>query len=146
MDTLAVTSVTNFILASEMFFLAGMMIRTPKGRFSAAWFWGGALFALASSALIGGIDHGFVEPAGLSRYVIQRPNWIVVGLATFCVLLAAGRQFLAPRLRGPVLAIGAVQALGVDVWRPLDRNGLYHVISVVGVVFMYWGWQRLKVV
>lgn len=205
MDTLAITSITNFILASELFFLAGMMVKTPKARFSAAWFWSGAMLALASSALIGGIDHGFVEPAGLSRYFIQRPNWIVVGLATFAILMAAARQFLGPRWQRPVLVVGAiqfvvyavavllvddfrivivnyapvmlllivlsvrglrqgtgswqmivgivvllaasaVQALHVDVFSPLDRSGLYHVISMVGVVFMYWGGQRLKVV
>jgi hypothetical protein len=205
MDTLAITSITNFILASELFFLAGMMIRTPKARFSAAWYWGGAMLALATSALIGGIDHGFVEPAGLSRYLIQRPNWIVVGIATLCMLLATGRQFLAPRWQSPMLVVGVaqlavyvaavlligdfrivileyvpamvlllalsirglqdgtgswpmiagvvlllaasvVQALGVDTFTPLDRSGMYHLISMVGVVFMYLGGQRLRVV
>ena len=204
MGTLAITSITNFILASELFFLAGLMVKTPKARFSAAWFWGGAMFALASSALIGGIDHGFVEPADLSRYFIQRPNWIVVGVATFCMLLATARQFFPPRWQRPALILGtiqlivyaiavllvddfrivivnyvpvmlllllmsvrglkhgtgswqmvvgilvllaasAVQALDVDVFSPLDQNGLYHVISIVGVLFMYWGGQRLKV-
>ena len=204
MGTLAITSITNFILASELFFLAGLMIKTPKARLSAAWFWGGAMFALASSALIGGIDHGFVEQAGLSRYFIQRPNWIVVGVATFCMLLATARQFFPPRWQRPVLVLGtvqlvvyaiavllvgdfrvvivdyvpvmlllllmsvlglrrgtgswqmvvgilvllaasAVQAARVDVLSPLDRDGLYHTISMVGVVFMYWGGQRLRV-
>ena len=205
MGTLAITSITNFILASELFFLAGLMVKTPKARFSAAWFWGGAMLALASSALIGGIDHGFVEPAGLPRSFIQRPNWIVVGLATFCMLLATARQFFPRRWQRPALILGAiqlivyavavllvddfrvvivnyapvmlllllmnviglkrgagtwqmvvgilvllaasaVQALDVDVLRPLDQNGLYHVISIVGVLFMYWGGQRLKVI
>jgi hypothetical protein len=204
MGTLAITSITNFILASELFFLAGLMVKTPKARFSAAWFWSGAMFALASSALIGGIDHGFVEPAGLSRYFIQRPNWIVVGAATFCMLLATARQFFPPRWQRPALILGtiefivfaiavllvgdfrivivnyvpvmlllllmsirglkdgtgswqmiagvlvllvasAVQALDVDLLNPLDQNGLYHTISIVGVLFMYWGGQRLKV-
>ena len=67
MDTLAVTSITNFILASEIFFLAGLQLAAPKARFSAAWFWGGAMFALGTSALLGGIDHGFIEAAGRSR-------------------------------------------------------------------------------
>ena len=204
METLAITSITNFILASELFFLAGLMVKTPKARFSAAWFWGGAMFALASSALIAGIDHGFVEPADLSRYFIQRPNWIVVGVATFCMLLATARQFFPSRWQRPALILGsielivyaiavllvgdfrvvivnyvpvmlllllmsvrglkhgtgswqmivgvvvllaasAVQALGVDLFNPLDQNGLYHMISIVGVLFMYWGGQRLKV-
>jgi hypothetical protein len=205
MGTLAITSITNFILASELFFLAGLMVKTPKAHFSAAWFWGGAMFALALSALIGGIDHGFVEPAGLSRYFVQRPNWIVVGVATFCMLLATARQFFPPRWQRPALILGtiqlvvyaiavlqvgdfrivilnyapvmlllllmsvrgltrgtgswqmvvgvlvllaasAVQALHVDVFNPLDQNGLYHAISFVGVLFMYLGGQRLKVI
>ncbi|MBP1705614.1 MAG: putative hydrolase [Chloroflexi bacterium] len=204
LGTLAITSITNFVLAGELFFLAGLMVRTPKARFSAAWFWAGAMFALACSALIGGIDHGFVEPAGMPRYLVQRPNWIVVGVATFCMLLATARQFLAPRWQQPVLVLAAVQlaayalgvllvddfrlvivnyvpvmlflllmsvlglrngtgswqmvagilvlltasavqALDVDVLTPLDQNGLYHLISMVGVLFMYWGGQRLKV-
>jgi hypothetical protein len=203
MDTLAITSITNFVLAAELFFLAGLTVRTPKARFSAAWFWGGAMFALAVSALLGGIDHGFVEPAGLDRFAIQRPNWIVVGIATFFVLLATSRQFLPASWQGPVLALGAlqlalyvlavvavgdfrvvildyapvmllllalsirgsrartgswsmivgvvllltasvVQALRVDTLEPLDHDGLYHVISMVGVLFLYWGGQRLE--
>jgi Family of unknown function (DUF6962) len=203
MDTLALTSITNFVLAAELFFLAGLMVKTPKVRCSAAWFWGGAMVALASSALLGGIDHGFVEPAGLSRYLIQRPNWIVVGVATFCMLMATARQFFPSRWQRPVLIVGlvqlglytvavllvedfrvvivnylpvmllllalsilglrrgtgswqmiagivvllaasAIQGLGVDVPGPLDQDGLYHLVSMAGVLFMYWGGQRLE--
>lgn len=204
MDTLAITSVTNFVLAAELFLLAGMMVRTPKARFSAAWFWAGAMLALATSALLGGIDHGFIEPAGLNRYLIQRPNWIVAGVATACMLLATSRQFLAPRWQGPMLALAVtqlvvyailvlrmddfrvvivnylpvlllllvlsirstrhgpgswpmvagiilllaasiVQASHVAAFNPLSADGLYHLVSMVGVVFMYLGGQRLKV-
>jgi hypothetical protein len=109
MDTLAITSITNFILASELFFLAGLMVMFPKARFSAAWFWGGALFALALGALLGGIDHGFVEPADLPRYAIQRSNWIVLGVTTFCMLLATSRQFFPPSWQLPVLVLGMIQ-------------------------------------
>lgn len=204
MDTLAITSVTNFILAGELFFLAGLMVRTPRARFSAAWFWAGAMLALAASALIGGIDHGFIEPAGLSRFWVQRPNWIVVGLVIFCMLLATARQFLAPGWQRPVLALATIQLLAyailvlqvenfgivianylpvmllllvlsisgtrygegswpmvagillllvasivqvlrIDMFSPVSGDGLYHLISMAGVVFMYWGGQRLKV-
>lgn len=203
MDTLAVTAVTNFVLASELFFLAGLMVRTPKARFSAAWFWAAAMTALATSSLLGGIDHGFVEAAGLSRYPIQRSNWIVFGVVTFCTLLATARQFLPPRWLRAVLVIASIQlvvyvvavllvgdftvvvasyapvvllllalsirGLGdgtgswpmvigvvvllvatavqvgkVDLAGPLDGNGLYHVIAIAGVPFLYWGGQRLR--
>ncbi len=97
MDRLAITSITNFLLAAELFFVAGMMVRTVKARFTPAWFWAVAVTALAASSLLGGIDHGFVEPAGLDRYWIQRPNWLVMGVMTFCTLQAAGGQFLPAR-------------------------------------------------
>lgn len=204
MDTLAITSITNFVLAGELFFLAGLMVKTAKARFSAAWFWAGAMLALATSALLGGIDHGFVEPAGLDRYLLQRPNWLVVGLVTFFTLLATARQFLSPRWQRPVLILAAtqlvvyaiavllvgdylvvivnyapvvllllalsvrglrdragswqmvvgivvlltattVQALNVDVLSPLENDGLYHVIAIVGAPFLYLGGQRLDV-
>jgi hypothetical protein len=204
MDRLAITAITDVILASELFFLAGMMVRTPKARGSAAWFWAAGMLALATSALLGGIDHGFVESAGLDRFVIQRGNWMIVGIAMTCVLLATARQFLSaarqprvaviavvqyivyvvavvvigeylvviawsaavlllllglsvrglPRGTGSwtmivgvllVLIASVAQALRVDVLAPLDHDGLYHLISMVGVVFLYLGGQRLQV-
>jgi hypothetical protein len=44
-----------------------------------------------------------------------------------------------------LLAASLVQRLEVDVSILLDHDGLYHLISMVGVVFMYLGGQRLKV-
>jgi hypothetical protein len=43
-----------------------------------------------------------------------------------------------------LFAASAVQALAVDVFSPLDRNGLYHVICMAGVVFLYAGGRHLK--
>jgi hypothetical protein len=202
MDTLAVTSITNFALAAEIFFLAGMMVRTPKARLSPAWFWGGAMLALATSALLGGIDHGFVEAAGQDRFAIQRSNWLVMGVAVLFLVLATARQFFGPRWQRrldllaflqimvyvvAVFAIGefevvvvssgaamvlllaasiaglpsgrgswemvvgvllllvasAAQGLEVDPDGPLSPSGVYHVIAMVGVPFMYLGGQRL---
>jgi hypothetical protein len=37
------------------------------------------------------------------------------------------------------IAASAVQALGVDAFSPLDRNGLYHVILMIAVVFLFLG-------
>lgn len=50
--------------------------------------------------------------------------------------LAAGLLILA--------AASAVQASGFDALTPLDRNGLYHIISMIGVVFLYRGGRRLQ--
>jgi hypothetical protein len=203
MSSLAFTSITNFILAAEALFLAGTLAGIPKARFSAAWYWTGTLLLLGLGALIGGIDHGFIEPSNQPRYFIQRADWIVLGAMTFCVLTATAKQFFPPRVQRIVLVLGAIQfvantivvllvdsflavtlnyapvmilllsmnsvrlksgagswqmsagilvlfaatgiqALGVDYFSPLDHNGLYHLATMIGVLFLYAGGRRLK--
>ena len=203
MTDLAVTSITNFLLASLVFFLAGMIVQVPKERFSAAWFWGFTMTMLGLGALLGGIDHGFFEIPGLPRYAIQRADWVVLGLVTFGVLMTAATQFFSRQVfRGflvfgvsqwvvysiialfvdsflvviinyaPVMifllvmsALGlksglgsrqmitgivilfvasGIQAAGLDTFSPVDRNGVYHLLSMVGVYFLYLGGRKLK--
>lgn len=205
MTALAVTAITNFILACETFLFTGMLVKTEKAPRSAAWFWTWALGLLGLGALLGGIDHGFVEPlGGAARYPLERINWLVLGGTAFCALMATSRQFFPGRIQRIVTIVGvlqlgilivlvfavgdflvvilnyapvmllllvysllglrtgtgswsmilsllilavasAVQALGVDTFSPLDRNGLYHVIAMAGVVFLYLGGLELKV-
>jgi hypothetical protein len=109
MDRLAVTSVTNLALGGLGLYCAGMLAGRPKARGSAAWFWSCAMLCLSAGAIVGGIDHGFVERAGLDRYPIQRANWLVMGVATFCVLMTAGRQYVSPNLQRAVLVAGLAQ-------------------------------------
>jgi len=205
MTALQVSALTDFLLACLAFFCAGALAAQPAQCRSAAWYWRGAMFFLALAALLGGTDHGFVEPAGLSRGAIQRTTWVVLGLMTTAVLLTLGAQFLGParqRLLGglaaaqllaylvavavfdsflvvvvnylPVilallafnlhglwrrtgeghgtivsgilvlLLASAVQALRIDTFSPIDHDGLYHLISMPGVVLLYFGGRRLK--
>lgn len=203
MNAVTITSITNFMLASEVFFVAGMLVQLPKARFSAAWFWAAALSLLGLAALLGGIDHGFFEGAGLSRYFIQSADWIVLGLMTFCMLMTIATQFFSRKAQrfflifgmiqfavntivvllidsfldvilnyAPVMILllvmnmiglkkgtgswqlivgililftaSAVQALGIDWFSPLDRNGLYHLTTMLGVIFLYLGGLRLQ--
>jgi len=195
---LAVTSITNILLASLVFFLAGRMSRIPKARFSAAWYFTGVLLLLGTAALIGAIDHGFFEPANMPRYWIQRADWIVLGGVTFCLLMTTAKQFFDARFHRILLVVAAVQfaadsaavllvdsfldvilnyapvmlllltmsikarsihltagllilsfasaiqAAGWDALRPLDHNGVYHLVSMAGVVFLYLGGMRLR--
>ena len=198
MTILAVTSITNILLASLVFFLAGRMSRIPKARFSAAWYFTGVLLLLGTAALIGAIDHGFFEPANMPRYWIQRADWIVLGGVTFCMLMTTAKQFFDARFHRILLVVAAVQfaadsaavllvdsfldvilnyapvmllllamsikarsihltagllilsfasaiqAAGWDALRPLDHNGVYHLVSMAGVVFLYLGGMRLR--
>lgn len=203
MSVLAVTSITNILLASLVFFLTGRMSRIPKARFSAAWYFTGVLLLLGVAALIGAVDHGFFEPANMPRYFIQRADWIVLGGVSFCLLMTTAKQFFARRFHrillvvaviqfvadsaavlpvdsfldvilnyAPVMllmlamniltlsdktgsihmivgililsAASAIQAIGWDALSPLDHNGVYHVVSMLGVVFLYLGGVTLK--
>ena len=202
MNPLAVTAITDFLLAGEVLFFARRLVQLPKQRGSAAWYWSAAMTLLGLAALIGGIDHGFIEMWGLERFPIQRANWLVVGAMTGCVLMTAATQFTPPRLykvalAGALLQFGlyavavflvdsfyavvvnyvpvmllllalsmhglrrgrgswpmiagiaiqlvasGVQASGFDAFIPFDHNGLYHLISMVGVVFLFRGGRSL---
>ena len=204
MTNLSITAITNFALACEAFFLAGLLARGSRARFSPAWFWTGMMFLLGLSALLGGVDHGFFEAQGLPRYGIQRTNWIVIGGVTFFVLLTTAAQFFSrrtqrvfvvagvvqligysvgvllagtftlvivnyvpvlllmlgmniaglkrgsgtwPMIAGIVIlfAASAVQAVGVNVFDPLNASGMYHVLLMLAVVFLYQGGVRLRV-
>lgn len=205
MSALQVSALTDFLLASLAFFCAGALAVRPAQPRSAAWYWRAAMFFLALAALLGGTDHGFVEPAGLDRTPIQLATWVVLGLMTSAVLLTLGAQFLGPARRrlvvglaavqllafllavavvgsflvvvvnylpvilamlalnvhglvrgngngsglialgiGVLLLASTVQTLGIDTFSPIDRNGLYHLISMPGVVLLYFGGRRLK--
>lgn len=205
LTALAVTAITNFILACVVFLLAGMLLAVPKARGSAAWFWCLALLLLGASALLGGIDHGFFEVQGELpvRRVIERSNWVLLGLLTAAVLGTAARQFFRPPVQRVILILAvvqfvlyailvvtvanyfvvilnyapaillllaasvaglrtgagsramvaglvvlivasAVQAAQVDMFSPVDRNGLYHLIALPGVVLLYLGGRTLS--
>jgi hypothetical protein len=203
MTVLALTAITDFLLASEAFFLAGRLSSRPKDRFSAAWYFTGVLLLLGVAALLGGIDHGFFQVANLPRYAIQRSDWIVMGGVTFCLLMTTARQFFPPAVQrfallaaviqfavdtaavlwiesfldvilnyAPVMllllvmnfvglrsgkgspnmiagililfAASGILAARVDVFSPLDHNGLYHLLSMIGVGFLYAGGVQLK--
>jgi len=205
MTALAVTSITNFILAAEVFFLAGLLFgRRPAPR-SAAWFWALAMLFLGLSALLGGIDHGFFEIDGDTpvRNLIEHTNWTLLGILTFLAFATTLRQFFADAIRrtlfivagaqlavytvlswliddflvvmlnyAPVMlfllvmsarglkdgsgtlafvigiillfAASGVQAAGIDVFTPFDRNSLYHFGAMAAVLFLYAGGVKLK--
>jgi hypothetical protein len=204
MTPLALTAITNFILASEVFFLAGMLCKTGKQHYSALWFWALFMFLLGASALSGGIDHGFIEPlAAAMPFDFYLITDCVLGLMTAALLLTVTQQYIAPKLRiyfyiiaalqlavflflaftsgsylvvifnylpvvllllvfsllamrqnrwawamvtGIVLSLiaSAAQAMHVNMFLPLDYNGLYHVIMLAAVILLYLGGRSLK--
>jgi hypothetical protein len=43
-----------------------------------------------------------------------------------------------------ILFAAGIQAAGVDVFTPLDRNGLYHLVSMIGAAILYLGAVQLR--
>ncbi len=197
---LSVTSVTNFILAAEGFFLAGMLAGKGFNPASAKQSWTVGFFLLALSAFLGGVDHGFFEPFGNSRprVILQRATWICINVLTFFIEVTIVRQYVPSEyqlyiigaisfqlclisavsilksrflytllnyafpmilflvlnivslkeslnmidlITGLILAFiaSAVQVSKVKKFSPLDNNGLYHIIMMFSLIFLYYG-------
>lgn len=134
MTALQVSALTDFILAALAFFCAGALAARPAQVRSAAWYWRGAMFFLALAALLGGTDHGFVEPAGLSRAPIQRATWLVLGLMTAAVLLTLGAQFLGPARQRLVRGLAAVQLVAYLVGVVVVDSFLVVVVNYLPVI------------
>ena len=145
-NALAVTAITDLILASEALFFAGMLMQLPKERMSAAWLWSFAMAFLGLAGLLGGIDHGFIEPAGLSRTVIQRANWLVLGAMTLCVVLTIAAQFFRGRTARLVLAAGIVQFLCFIAAAFLADSYIVVIVNYAPVMawFLVMNMLRLK--
>lgn len=134
MTALQVTALTDFLLACLAFFCAGALAAHPAMARSAAWYWRGAMFFLALAALLGGTDHGFVEPAGMSRIPIQRITWAVLGLMTTAALLTLGAQFLGPERQRLLRRLALLQLLAYAVALVVFDNFLVVVVNYLPVI------------
>lgn len=134
---LGITAITDFILAGEGLFLAGLLVARPKARYSAAWWWQVALLLLAVSAFLGGVDHGFFQPAGEThaRRAVHHATWIVIGLMTVATVLTIAEQFLN-RWRRAAYFAAAVQFAGYLVAIPIVDS--YAVVIINYVPIMLW--------
>jgi hypothetical protein len=202
---LSVTAITNFLWAAEAFLAAGFLLGRVRSLSTAAGFWALAMLFMGIGALVGGIDHGFLEPRGNTpvHRVFEKAKNIAAGILAFFVLLTVGKQFFGAGAQPVFLVVGLVQlgafiaatlllesylvvilgyapamilflvmsilgleagtgswqiiaglllsvaasviqALGVDVFSPLDRNGLYHLMLMAATVFLSLGGLLLK--
>lgn len=100
---------TDLLMGAEALCFAWLALRRPMERRSAAWYWARAMLLLGVAGMLGAIDHGVFEARGLPRSAIQHGNWLVLGVMSYCVLMASAAQFFAPRCIGPVRALGLAQ-------------------------------------
>ena len=118
----------------------------PHNRVS-AWFWCAAFIAAAVGGTAGGIFHGVVSQ---SQDAERQLLWtlIIVSMGIFGAFVTAGVHAAdVQRKDGTVgwLAGGiAITLIGAAVQRmeltrtaPLDENGAYHLIQIVGLYLFY---------
>lgn len=134
MTALQASALTDFLLACLSFFCAGALIARPAQPFSAAWYWRGAMLLLALAAMLGGVDHGFVQPTGLPRAGLQRATWALLGLMTTLLLLSLGAQFLAAAPRRVLDGVALVQLLVFAAATLVVDSFIVAVVNYVPVV------------
>ncbi|MDF1750023.1 MAG: hypothetical protein P1V34_14210 [Alphaproteobacteria bacterium] len=112
LSDLALSSVTDILLACLVFFLAGMSFRTDVRRYSPAWYWGLTLFLIGTATMLGAIDHGFFEP-------IHHPDraWFLIGtrvtivIGSFFMILATAREFFSQRVGLLIVGLGGLAGI-----------------------------------
>jgi hypothetical protein len=134
---LALSALTDVILACLQAFAAGLLFRPDqeKGSASRLWAWTMALIALLF--LIGAIDHGFFEPVDHPYHApLLTVNRVLVALASLMIALTAARQFLGQRGRQVVLGLGGAGALAMAVMIVLSDN-FFIVIGGYSVAMLF---------
>jgi hypothetical protein len=98
---------------------------------------------------------GLVQLLVFTVFAIRIHNYLVViiNYAPILLILLILNLFGLPSGSGSCffitgilisIAASACQALGVDTFSPLDRNGLYHVLLMAALVFFFVGGLALK--
>ncbi len=116
MTDLALSALTDVILACELFFLAGMTFRLDVERGSPAWIWGLYLALTGTATMLGAIDHGFFEPIEHpGNPAMKFATRAAIAVATFTMLVATARQFLGTAWQWIVVGAGIV-ILALTIW------------------------------
>ena len=116
MTDLALSALTDVILACELYFLAGLAFRIDVERGSPAFIWAVYLTLTGTATMLGAVDHGFFEPidhpANLSLKFATRA---AIALGTFAMLMATARQFM-PAFWERVFTAAGLALLAATLW------------------------------
>ena len=106
LSELALSALTDVILASFQAFAAGLLFRPDFGKGSPARLWAWTMTLIALAFLVGAIDHGFFEPVNHPlHHSLLIFNRALVALASFMIAMTAAAQFLGPFGTKVVLAV-----------------------------------------
>ncbi|SHN09805.1 DUF6962 family protein [Roseibium suaedae] len=112
LSELALSALTDVILACELFFLAGLSLRPEVKLCSPAGIWGITLLLIGLASMLGAIDHGFFEAIGHEGHrpmvVITR---VVIVLGSLAMICATAAQYLRGKARMALIGLGGLLAL-----------------------------------
>ncbi|GEO80570.1 DUF6962 family protein [Pararhodospirillum oryzae] len=136
LSELALSALTDVILASFQAFAAGLLFRPGLRRGSAAGLWAWTMTLVAVAFLIGAVDHGFLEPIDHPFHpFLMSVNRAVIALAAFLMVAVAAVRFLGPRVRRAVLTLAGVATAVVVVLVFLSDN-FFIVIGCYSVALL----------
>ncbi|SOD99929.1 DUF6962 family protein [Caenispirillum bisanense] len=123
LSELALSALTDVILASLQAFAAGLLFRPGLRTMSAAGLWAWTMTLIAAVFLVGAIDHGFFEPVDHPLHpTLMSVNRALVAVVSFLMIAVAAVRFLGPQARRVVLALGAIGNAAVVVLVFLSDN------------------------
>lgn len=148
MTDLAVSALTNAILAAEIFFLAGLSFREAQERWSAAWLFALYLSFIGLANLLGTIDHGFLEPLDHPAHIpVRTATRSVIALGTFTLLMCTARQFFG-QLGTRICLVAGLAGLAATLWVTATQDNFLVLVAGNLVVMLLtlglhlWGLRR----
>lgn len=125
LSELALSGLTDLILASFQAFAAGLLFGRDSGPGSPARLWSWTMSLTAAIFLLGALDHSFFEPVNHPWHpMLMGVNRALVAVASFMIALTAAVQFLGRTGRKIVCAIAALISALVVVMVFLSDNFL----------------------
>lgn len=116
LSELALSALTDVLLASFQAFAAGLLFRPGLHSGSPARLWAWAMTLTAVTFLVGAIDHGFYEPVAHPLHpLLMGVNRALVAIVSFLFVMTAATQFLGPVARKAALAVAGLVAAATAV-------------------------------
>lgn len=123
LSELALSALTDVLLASFQAFAAGVLFRPGLRSGSPARLWAWAMMLTAVTFLAGAIDHGFYEPIAHPFHpLLMSVNRALVAVVSFLFVMTAATQFLGPVARKAALIVAGLVAAMTAVLVFLSDN------------------------
>ncbi len=151
LNSLAITAITNILLASEVLFLAGKLVCKNPIKEKASFYWSLAFFTVGISALIGGIDHGFFEPFGNSfpRLLIQKATWLSINGIAYFVVMTVSKQFIDKKFHRVIFFVAIAQFVLIGIVAVLSSKFIiilinYAIPMLIMLVLSFISWLKYR--